>query len=113
MSELRITARATGAGPVLEVAGELDFHTAPQLREALHRVAPLPGQHLVIDLSGLTACDSSGITVLLVARNRALEAQAGIALAAIPGHLARVFRIVGLDQVFTIRPSAGKRADGR
>ncbi|WP_440087985.1 STAS domain-containing protein [Streptosporangium sp. LJ11] len=102
MSELRVATRGTGTGPVLEVAGELDFLTAPRLREALRSIAPLPGQRLVIDLAGLTACDSSGITVLLVARNRALEAHAGIVLAAIPDHLARVFRIVGLDQVFAV-----------
>ncbi|MEU4537661.1 STAS domain-containing protein [Streptosporangium sp. NPDC023825] len=107
MSELRVATRDTGTGPVLEVAGELDFRTASRLREALRSVAPLPGQRLVIDLAGLTACDSSGITVLLVARNRALEARAGIVLAAVPDRLARVFRIVGLDQVFAVSHPAG------
>ncbi|MFF3444214.1 STAS domain-containing protein [Streptosporangium sp. NPDC002721] len=113
MSRLRVTTHDTGTGPTLEVAGELDFHTAPQLREALRSVAPLPGQRLVIDLAGLITCDSSGITVLLVARNRALEAHAGITLAATPDHLARVLRIVGLDQVFAIHhPAPADPADG-
>jgi anti-sigma B factor antagonist len=111
VSELTVTVRTAVTGPVVEVAGELDFHTAPQLREALHRIAPSPGRQLLIDLAGLTVCDSSGITALLVARSRALDSHTGIALVAVPDHLARIFRIVGLDQVFVIHRSTAEAAE--
>ncbi|MEU2619406.1 STAS domain-containing protein [Streptomyces sp. NPDC007157] len=103
---LSLHTRATAAGAVLELAGDLDHHTAPEVRAALPGLALRPGQQLVLDLSGITFCDSSGITVLIAARNHALAADAAIALAAVPDRVSRVFRIVGLEQVFPTHPTA-------
>ncbi|WP_326822342.1 STAS domain-containing protein [Streptosporangium sp. NBC_01639] len=102
MSDLKTTIRRSETGPVVSVAGELDHHSSPQLREALDHLTLYPGDHLVLDLSALSFCDSSGITAFIVARNKALDAQAGIALAGVPEHTARVLRIIGLDQIFPI-----------
>lgn len=60
----------------------------------------------VLDLARLDFCDSSGITVLLAARNLATDQGADIALAAVPANTARILHIVGLDRVFTIHPDA-------
>jgi anti-anti-sigma factor len=106
MTALTVTARDAGTGHVLDVAGELDFESAPRLREAVGRADLTPGRLLVLDLSGVTFCDSSGITTLVAARNRALSLDAGIALAAVPDHIARIFRVVGLTQVFPTFGSA-------
>ncbi|MFD5200287.1 STAS domain-containing protein [Streptomyces sp. NPDC058375] len=103
---LTLSTRTTAAGTVMELTGELDHHTAPHIRDALPGLALRPGQQLVIDLKGITFCDSSGITALIAARNHALAADAAIALAALPEHLARIIRIVGLDQVFPAHPTA-------
>ncbi|MFJ7419078.1 STAS domain-containing protein [Streptomyces uncialis] len=103
---LTVRTRSTAAGPVVAVAGELDHLTAPEVRAVLPGLALGPGQQLVVDLGSLTFCDSTGITVLLAARNHALAAQATIALAAVPDRVSRIFRIVGLDQVFPTHPTA-------
>ncbi|MGW3357516.1 STAS domain-containing protein [Streptomyces bungoensis] len=104
MSPLTITTRDASTGPVLEIAGELDYANADELRERLTTLALRPGQRLVLDLSGMEFCDSSGITALINARNHAHAAQADIALAAVPAHTLRVLRIVGLDQIFAVYP---------
>jgi anti-anti-sigma factor len=104
VSQLHITTRSTPAGPALALRGELDFHSAPQVREAVGRLTVHEGDQVVLDLSGLTFCDSSGITAFIVARNKTLEAKAGIALAGSPAHIVRVLRTVGLDQVFPLHP---------
>nr|WSX48003.1 STAS domain-containing protein [Streptomyces sp. NBC_00974] len=104
MSTLTITIRDATTGPVLELEGDLDYEQAPRLRQTLESLSLRPGQRLVVDLSRMQFCDSSGITALLVARNRAVTARADIALAAVPEHTARILRIVGLDQVFPIHP---------
>ncbi|MFD5110535.1 STAS domain-containing protein [Streptomyces cinereoruber] len=104
--QLTLHTRTTPAGPVLELTGELDHHTAPEVRAALPGLTPSTGQQLVLDLGGLTFCDSTGITVLIAARNHALAANATVVLAAVPGHLERILRIVGLDQVFAIHLTA-------
>ncbi|MFJ4828269.1 STAS domain-containing protein [Streptomyces bacillaris] len=108
---LTLSTRTTAAGTVMELAGELDHHTAPQVRDAFPGLALRPGKQLVIDLEGITFCDSSGITALIAARNHALASDAAIALAALPGHLARIIRIIGLDQVFPTHPTAQDAED--
>ncbi|MFJ3582935.1 STAS domain-containing protein [Streptomyces sp. NPDC090127] len=102
---LTLATHATPAGAVVELVGDLDHHTATEVRAALPGISLRPGQQLVFDLGGLSFCDSSGITVLIAARNHALAAHATIALAAVPDRVSRIFRIVGLDQVFPTHPS--------
>ncbi|MGW6844417.1 STAS domain-containing protein [Streptomyces sp. NPDC054958] len=104
MSALTITAREATTGPVLEIAGDLDYDQAPRLRQAVTALSLEPGQRLVLDLSRIRFCDSSGITALIVARNHAVAAQADFALTAVPDNTIRILRIVGLDRVFTIHP---------
>ncbi|MFH8255350.1 STAS domain-containing protein [Streptomyces roseolus] len=92
---------------VLVVDGELDHHTAPLLAAALDERAFAPGGRLVLDCAALTYCDSTGVTVFVTAYQRALATGCRLALAAVNEDLARVFRIMGLDGVFTFVPAAG------
>ncbi|WP_199439814.1 STAS domain-containing protein [Umezawaea beigongshangensis] len=109
MSDLVTTARTSGTGSVLALAGELDLSTADRVRSALDALALGPGWRLVLDLSGVTFCDSSGITALVVAHNRARAVNADLVLAGVPDHLVRMLRVVGLDQVFTTDSGADPR----
>ncbi|WP_069173670.1 STAS domain-containing protein [Streptomyces griseus] len=102
MSPLTITTRYVAIGPVLEITGDLDHYTAPELRTAVESLTLAAGQLLVLDLARLDFCDSSGISALISARNLATEQGAGIALAAVPANTARILGIVGLDRVFPI-----------
>ncbi|MGW1773451.1 STAS domain-containing protein [Streptomyces sp. NPDC002104] len=102
---LTIRTLTSTAGTVIELAGDLDHHTAPEVRAALPALELHPGQQLTVDLGGLTFCDSSGITAIIAARNHALAAEATIALAAVPDRVSRIFRMVGLDQVFASHPT--------
>ncbi|MFF4902678.1 STAS domain-containing protein [Streptomyces sp. NPDC001068] len=104
--QLTLHTHATATGAVIELSGELDHHTAPEVRAALPGLDLRPGQQLVLDLAGVTFCDSSGITVLIAARNHALAADAAIALAAVPDHVGRIFRIVGLEAIFPTHSTA-------
>lgn len=103
---LTLHTRTIASGSVIELTGELDHHTAPEVRDALSALRLCAGQQLVLDLDALTFCDSTGITVLIAARNRVLAAGAGIVLVAVPDRVSRVFRLVGLDRVFPTRPTA-------
>jgi anti-sigma B factor antagonist len=104
MNPLLISIQDAATGPVLGIFGDLDYTTVGELHEQLTALTLHPGQLLVLDLAGLTFCDSSGITALLVARNHAQAFHAGIALAGVPDHILRVLRMVGLDQVFPFHP---------
>ncbi|MDQ1033824.1 anti-sigma B factor antagonist [Streptomyces sp. V3I8] len=106
MSPLTVTVREAATGPVLEVAGELDYDTAGELRERLAALTLRPGRRLVLDLTAMEFCDSSGIAALIAARNAALAADADIALAGVPDNTLRVLRVVGLDQIFSVHPDS-------
>ncbi|CAM5528892.1 STAS domain-containing protein [Streptomyces atroolivaceus] len=116
MSPLTTIVQDTDTGPVLHIAGELDYSTAAELRETVTGLALRPGQRLVLDLAHLGFCDSSGITAFIVARNHATAAQAEIALVAVPGPVLRILRVTGLDQVFSLEPGTdaqnGRTASG-
>ncbi|MEU6284296.1 STAS domain-containing protein [Streptomyces sp. NPDC047028] len=106
MSPLKITTRDATTGPVWEISGELDYNTAPELCKKLTTLALRPGQRLVLELAGMTFCDSSGISALIAARNHAHAEQADVALASVPAHTLRVLRVVGLDQIFPLEPDS-------
>ncbi|MFF8387793.1 STAS domain-containing protein [Streptomyces kanasensis] len=110
MSRLTITTRTTATGPLLRIAGDLDYATSEELRTHVTGLRLEPGQCLVLELGGMEFCDSSGITALLVARHHATAAGADVALTAVPDHTRRILRIVGLDQIFTIRPDGAPAA---
>jgi anti-sigma B factor antagonist len=98
---LSIVVDATGPAPVLQLIGELDIGSAPALRQRLVEVLTSDGD-VVVDLSGLTFMDSSGISVLIVAHKRARDQGHRLTLRHPGGAVAKVLAVSGTDQVFTI-----------
>jgi anti-sigma B factor antagonist len=98
---LAITLQATPAGPCLITAsGELDYHTGPRLRACLDDAPLGPGAVLVLDLSGITYCDSTGVSVLAHAYQRTETAGAKVALAGAAPAIFRLLSFTGLDRLF-------------
>ena len=82
---------------VVEVAGELDLHSAPQLRAEVGRAIEQGGAPLlVVDLSGVTFLDSTGVGVLVGALKRAREAGGALHFCGAQPRVRRVFEITGL-----------------
>jgi anti-sigma B factor antagonist len=100
------------AGAVVAVEGELDLATAPQLRDTLVALSEQGQTQIVLDLTRLQFIDSTGLSVLVMAHNRA-RADSGSILIRNPSQsVLRIFEITGLVSVFTIEdkdavPSAG------
>jgi anti-anti-sigma factor len=92
---LSIAAAETVDGVRLELSGELDLATAPQLERALARAKHGRPATLVLDLRDLSFLDSCGLRELLGAQ-RACE-EAGCALTLIAGAPARrLFELTGV-----------------
>ncbi|WP_151772979.1 STAS domain-containing protein [Streptomyces abyssomicinicus] len=96
---------------VLLVTGELDHHTAGALMGALDELHLARTDGLVIDLSALSYCDSTGITVLVTAHHRAEQARCPLALAGLGSDLRQMFHTVGLDQIFTFHDDLDRAVD--
>ncbi|MEV4252339.1 STAS domain-containing protein [Spirillospora sp. NPDC049652] len=90
---------------VLAVSGELDHHTAPDLTEVIMEMPFDAGTPVIMDLTELTYCDSTGITVLVTTYKRAQASGTPLVLVGLNADLTRVLEIVGLDKFFTFRPT--------
>lgn len=106
--EFSTTTQATTTGPVLAFVGELDSSTAPTAHDTIRQLTIGAGDQLVVDLTGLTFCDSSGIAALIAARDFAHRAGGEIALAAVPRHLGKVLGLLGLADLFATHPTAAQ-----
>ncbi|MEU1620242.1 STAS domain-containing protein [Streptomyces sp. NPDC005722] len=94
-----------GTGPgtvVLRVTGDLDHETAPDLLDAVSgELSPGdPPAELVLDLSGVAVCDSSGLSALIVALRRTSAAGTALRLTSLPPQLLRVVKVTGLAAHF-------------
>ncbi|WP_353940671.1 STAS domain-containing protein [Streptomyces sp. HUAS MG91] len=99
-----LLSHASGA-TVLTLAGEVDHHTAPQFYAAMDQAPFTPETPVVIDLADLAYCDSTGITALISAYNRAQDTHSRLIFTDPHRDLMHLLRIVGLDQLFTFRPT--------
>ncbi|MGW0712558.1 STAS domain-containing protein [Streptomyces sp. NPDC002643] len=63
-----VTDGGRGEWAVLRVSGEMDLVTSPVLRQRVHEAVAEGRRSLVLDLSGVVFCDSSGVGVLIATR---------------------------------------------
>ena len=89
---------------VLAVTGQLDLSSADQLADAVHDlIAAVPALCLILDVTGLTWWDSSGLAALITAQQRVNAVPAArMLLAGLPGQLLGRLRDGGLAGRFTL-----------
>jgi anti-sigma B factor antagonist len=90
--------------PVLAVRGDLDLFTAPEFRERLAACAERGGGRVVVDFGGASFIDSSGAAALLQVRRLHRDDARLVIVNRDPG-IARIFEVMGLDELFAIVPS--------
>jgi anti-sigma B factor antagonist len=103
--QLEITTRDEGGCRVVAPAGELDIATGALLRDALADELAAGHTWVVVDLSGVSFIDSSGIGALVAAHVHFDEAGAGFALASPSERLEKVFQLAGLAETFALADS--------
>ncbi len=100
--ELSLSTRTVAGHKVLEVGGEIDVYTAPQLRERLISMVESGDRRVVVDLARVEFLDSTGLGVLVGALKRLRGVEGELALVCAQERLLKIFRITGLDRVFTL-----------
>lgn len=86
---------------VVALDGDVDLQSSPDARAALLEAVDTH-RGVVVDLSGVTYIDSSGIAALVEALQRSRRVGRPFALAAVSDPALRVLRLARLDRVFTI-----------
>jgi anti-anti-sigma factor len=95
---------------VLELAGDLDQRSAPELTVAVHAlIAASPALRLVLDLTALTSWDSSGVAALITARQRISgNPAAAMILAGVSDQFKQRLRAIGRTSQFTLADTTGQ-----
>lgn len=112
----RVTGVEEGEWAVLQVSGELDLVTSPVLRQRVHDVVAEGHHSLILDLSEVFFCDSSGVGVLIAARRLIRSCQGRLRLilpdrgAEDGSHVNRVLGALGVRRLFDVRPDVASAA---
>lgn len=97
-----VSLRWEDSHPFVRVRGELDFATAPILRDTLRKLLSEGAEEVTLDFREVTFLDSEGLKVLLQAY-RQLHARGGsIKVWGCSRFVARTFEILGVDRRFDI-----------
>ncbi len=103
--DLLLTAEIHDQSTVVQVAGEVDVHSAPQLREMLAELIREGHHHLVVDMEQVAFLDSTGLSVLVGALKKVRAHDGSVRVVCTHERIIKIFRITGLTNVFPIHAS--------
>ncbi|MER6010002.1 STAS domain-containing protein [Streptomyces bluensis] len=130
---LKVTGGEHGEWAVLHVSGEMDLVTSPVLRQRVHDAVADGRRSLVLDLSGVVFCDSSGVGVLIATRRLIRSCRGELRLILPPdgtgtaaggggggadggrgqgAHVNRVLGALGVRRLFDVHPDVAAAVDG-
>ena len=100
--DLSLTTQVVANRAVVFVGGEVDLATAKSLTDhalvALRTVSP----HVVVDLSGVTFMDSTGLKSLITISQRASLAGGSFAVVAPTSSVHKLLKLTGLEEAFPV-----------
>jgi anti-sigma B factor antagonist len=101
--ELKVSSRFHDDHTVVIIFGEIDLYTAPRLHSELAAVIAdgMPAR-VVIDMSGVEFCDSTGMNVLLSCLRRVHERGGELEIASPRPAVRKILQVTGLDSVFNL-----------
>ncbi len=89
---------------LLSLSGEIDLHESPHLKQAFEPLIRKKTPRVMVDLSGVSYIDSSGLAVFVEAMNRIKAYGGKIAFYGLSDSVRGIFELARLDQVFSIFP---------
>ncbi len=92
--------------PIIELEGEVDVYTAPQLKQQMVSLLEGGSRQMVIDLTNVEYLDSTALGVLIGGLKRIREHDGNMVLVCPSPRIRRVFEITGLDKIFDIYNSS-------
>ncbi len=99
-SHFRLEVRSQGKATIIAVSGELDLASSPALQEELDRASD--SDMMIIDLRELDFMDSTGLSVLVRAHQRAEEQGRRLAMVKGPQQVQRLLSLTGVADRLTV-----------
>jgi anti-sigma B factor antagonist len=102
MAEVNLVVEVREQGPwtVLELEGEIDLYTAPNLKQHIGELLEGGRANIAVDLGRVEFLDSTGLGVLIGGLKRCRERDGALALVGAGDSVRKVLSITGLDRVF-------------
>src|ERR1700745_3181575 len=98
MQPLHLESFTAGADcAVLQIAGEVDVYSAPQLRERVIQLLADGIPHIIADLREVDFLDSTGLGALVGSLKRLREQDGSLKLVASSGRITPLFRLSRLS----------------
>jgi len=112
---MEITEAQVDGATVMTLVGDIDLETSPQLRSALKAIAARvkaapqdPAARLVLDFSGVTYIDSSGLATLIEYYQTIRGGPARLALASVAKRVRSAFELVRLNEIFPLHENVAE-----
>jgi anti-anti-sigma factor len=102
MLNFGLEASKRGTSALVTLRGDFDVQVVEEVTAKLAEVESTGPELLVLDLSGLSFLDSSGMGVIAAAHSRAVAAGRRFLVVDPPWSVMRAFKLSGLDEVITI-----------
>jgi serine/threonine-protein kinase RsbW len=94
----------------VRISGDLDFRTAPEIKETLLQAAARGRDGLVVDMDAVGFVDSSGLSALFEAAKLVRRNDGTIRLLRVHRNVRRLLSICGFVEFFEIEPAADPQA---
>lgn len=97
--------------PAIELEGEVDVYTAPQLKQQMITLLESGAKGMIVDLTKVDYLDSTALGVLIGGLKRMRETDGNLVLVCPSPRIRRVFEITGLDKIFDLFGTADEARD--
>lgn len=93
---------------ILEISGEIDFHTSRELREKLQKILDKESPKLLVNLKKVSYIDSSGLATFVEALQKIHRSGGKLVLVGLTQAVRGVFEIAKLDSIFDLTDTEEK-----
>lgn len=104
-ARVRLFCRRMPGHIVLAVGGELDVVTTAGLRDQIAGILNGATVPVIVELSGVSFCDASGLAMLIGAQRRARLLDLTVAMSEPSREVSELLRVSGLDHALTMYPT--------
>lgn len=102
---MQINERKVDEVTILELSGEIDINTSPQVRKAFDQLIKDQRKKILLNFTQVTYIDSSGLATLVEMLQRLKRFGGGLRLCNLSEKVRALFEITKLDRIFSIFPS--------
>lgn len=101
--KISVTTRQVGAAVIIDIKGDVDLYTSPEVRKViLEWIKEGKVEKVIVNLSGVPYIDSSGVGSLVEALQWANRQGRAFSLFGLTPRARAVFELARLDKVFRI-----------